>query len=77
VGCRSRAGKNGHLMKYASPRSYADSEKAARGIIEIANAVEPVQGRIHIEKVNDFSSRIRVRRPSTAPALRSPSSAAG
>jgi hypothetical protein len=27
--------------------------KAARRIIEIANAVEPVQGRIHIEKVNE------------------------
>ncbi|MDE5453655.1 hypothetical protein GWE18_12435 [Bradyrhizobium sp. CSA112] len=34
-------------------RPYADPEKAARWILEIANAVEPVQGRIHIEKVNE------------------------
>jgi hypothetical protein len=44
---------NGHLMKYTSPRPFADSEKAARRILEIANAVEPVQGRIHVEKVNE------------------------
>jgi hypothetical protein len=32
---------------------YADPEKAARRLLEIANTVEPVQdGRIHIEKVN-------------------------
>jgi hypothetical protein len=40
-------------MKYASERPYADPEKAARRILEIANAVEPVQGRIHIEKINE------------------------
>jgi hypothetical protein len=40
-------------MKYATARPYADSEKAARRILEIANAVEPVQGRIHIEKINE------------------------
>jgi hypothetical protein len=40
-------------MKLTADRPYADSEKAARKIIEIAKAVEPVQdGRIHIEKVN-------------------------
>jgi hypothetical protein len=39
-------------MKYATTRPYADPEKAARRIIEIARAVEPVQGRIHIEKIN-------------------------
>ena len=39
-------------MKYADARPYADPEKAARRILEIANAVEPVQGRIHIEKIN-------------------------
>ena len=34
-------------------RPYADPEKAARKIIEIANAAEAVQdGRIHIEKIN-------------------------
>jgi len=40
-------------MKYATARPYADPEKAARRILEIANAVEPVQGLIHIEKVNE------------------------
>jgi hypothetical protein len=40
-------------MKYASPRPYADPEKAARRLIEIASTIEPIQeGRIHIEKVN-------------------------
>jgi hypothetical protein len=40
-------------MKYADTRPYADPEKAARQILEVANAVEPVQGRIHIEKVSE------------------------
>jgi hypothetical protein len=40
-------------MKYATARPYADPEKAARRILEIANALEPVQGRIHIEKINE------------------------
>jgi hypothetical protein len=40
-------------MKYTSPRPFADPEKAARRILEIANAVEPIQGRIHIEKINE------------------------
>jgi hypothetical protein len=39
-------------MKYAAARPYADSENAARRILEIANAAEPIQGRIHIEKIN-------------------------
>lgn len=40
-------------MKYAENRRYADPEVAARELIEIAAAVEPVQdGRIHIEKIN-------------------------
>ena len=40
-------------MKFAPDRPYADPEKAARKIIEIANGVEPVQdGRIHIEEIN-------------------------
>ena len=38
-------------MKYAAARPYADPETAARRILEIANAVEPIQGRIHIEKI--------------------------
>jgi hypothetical protein len=40
-------------MKYAADRPFSDPEKAARRILEIANAVEPVQGRIHIEKINE------------------------
>jgi hypothetical protein len=40
-------------MKYAPEHPYSDPEKAARRLIEIANAVEPVQGRIHIEKINE------------------------
>jgi hypothetical protein len=40
-------------MKYAANRPFADPEKAARWILEIANSVEAVQdGRIHIEKIN-------------------------
>ena len=40
-------------MKFAEPRPYADPEKAARRLLEIANTIEPVQdGRIHIEKIN-------------------------
>ena len=40
-------------MKYAATRPCAEPEKAARRILEIANAVELLQGRIHIEKVNE------------------------
>ena len=40
-------------MRYADPRPYADPEKAARRIIEIASTVEPAQdGRIYIELIN-------------------------
>ena len=40
-------------MKYATDREYADPEKAARKLFEIANTVEAIQdGRIHIEKIN-------------------------
>jgi hypothetical protein len=40
-------------MKYAAARPYADPEKAARKLLELANTVEAVQdGRIHIEKIN-------------------------
>ena len=40
-------------MKYATDGPYADPEKAARKLLEIANATEAVQdGRIHIEKIN-------------------------
>jgi hypothetical protein len=40
-------------VKFATARPYAEPEKAARKLLEIANAVEAVQdGRIHIEKIN-------------------------
>ena len=40
-------------MKFSPDRPYSDPEKAARKLLEIANAVEAVQdGRIHIEKIN-------------------------
>jgi len=52
---RGRAAKIqlGSWMKYIEPRPFADSEAAARRLLEIANSVDAVQdGRIHIEKVN-------------------------
>lgn len=40
-------------MKLAEDRPYADPDKAARRIVEIANTIEPgPQGQIHIEKIN-------------------------
>jgi hypothetical protein len=40
-------------MKFVEPRPLADQEVAARKLIELANAFEPVQdGRIYIEKIN-------------------------
>jgi hypothetical protein len=40
-------------MKFAEPRPYADPEKAARRIVEIASTVEPAQdGRIYVELIN-------------------------
>jgi hypothetical protein len=40
-------------VKFATDRPFADPEKAARKLLEIANAAEAVQdGRIHIEKIN-------------------------
>jgi hypothetical protein len=40
-------------VKFATDRPFADPDKAARKLVEIANAVEAVQdGRIHIEKIN-------------------------
>jgi hypothetical protein len=40
-------------MKFANDRPYSDPEKAARKLVEIANAVEAVQdGRIFIELIN-------------------------
>ena len=41
------------MTKFTADRPYTDPEKAARKLLEIANAVEAVHdGRIHIEKIN-------------------------
>ncbi|MBR0855687.1 hypothetical protein [Bradyrhizobium liaoningense] len=40
-------------MKHVEHRPFADPEAAARKLIQLAAAIEPVQdGRIHIEKLN-------------------------
>ena len=40
-------------MKFIQPRPLADPETAARKLLELANAFEPIQdGRIYIEKIN-------------------------
>jgi hypothetical protein len=40
-------------MKFSSPRPFADPEKGARKLLEIANAVEPaLEARIFIELIN-------------------------
>ena len=40
-------------MKFAADRPFANPETAARKLVELANAFEPVQdGRIYIEKIN-------------------------
>jgi hypothetical protein len=39
-------------LKFTNGRPYADPDKAARRIIEIANTIEPVQGKIYIELIN-------------------------
>jgi hypothetical protein len=66
-------------MKYAALRPFADPEKAARKLIEIANATEAVQdGRIHIEKINSqFCSRKTDHRRSTSPGSTTPLPRAG
>jgi hypothetical protein len=40
-------------VKFAAERPYADPDKAARKLIEIANTIEAIHdGRLHIEKIN-------------------------
>ena len=40
-------------MKFINLRRFADPDAAARKLIKLANAVEPVQdGRVYIEKIN-------------------------
>jgi hypothetical protein len=41
------------MSKFVQPRPYADPEVAARKIVELAHAFEPIQdGRIYIEAIN-------------------------
>jgi hypothetical protein len=41
-------------MKFVEPGPFADPDAAARKVMELANAFEPVQeGRIYIEKINE------------------------
>lgn len=39
-------------MKLTNERPYADPEAAAHKLVELAAGVEPINGRIHIEKIN-------------------------
>ncbi|UPK34186.1 hypothetical protein IVB18_39530 [Bradyrhizobium sp. 186] len=39
-------------MKPNNERPYATPEAAARKLVELAKSVEPINGRIHIEKIN-------------------------
>ena len=39
-------------MKHVEARPFADPQVAARKLLELAAGVEPVNGRIHIEKIN-------------------------
>lgn len=66
-------------MKYSEARPYADPERAARRIVEIASTVEPVQdGRLHVELINGpFLFKDKGSPAESARAWRSPSSAAG
>jgi hypothetical protein len=41
-------------MKFVADRPFADPDAAARKLLELANAFEPIQdGRIYIEKINE------------------------
>lgn len=57
-------------MKFREPSPYSDPEKAARRLMQHAQAFEPVHdGRIYIEKINGpFIYRTAAGRRSTAPA---------
>ena len=66
-------------MKYSEARPYADPERAARRIVEIASTVEPVQdGRPHVELINGpFLFKDKGSPAEYGAGWRSPSSAAG
>jgi hypothetical protein len=51
----TQTGKSCYLatMKFAAERPFANPETAARKMLELANAFEPIQdGRFYIEKIN-------------------------
>ena len=58
-------------MKFAAERPYGDPDKAARKLVDIANAVEPAQdGRIFIELINwPFLHDQKAVQPNTRPGL--------
>ncbi|WP_249151045.1 hypothetical protein [Bradyrhizobium sp. JYMT SZCCT0180] len=39
-------------MKFSTDRPYSDPEKAACKLLDFANATEPVDGKIYVEKIN-------------------------
>jgi hypothetical protein len=59
-------------MKFTESSPYAEPEKAARRVMELAHAVEPLQdGRIHVEKINGPSLfKDKVPHLSTAPGIK-------
>ncbi|OKO87558.1 hypothetical protein AC629_13455 [Bradyrhizobium sp. NAS80.1] len=59
-------------MKHVEARPYADTEAAARKLVELAAGIEPVQdGRIHIEKINyPFLSKLKATGPEFGAGLR-------
>ena len=64
-------------MKYSEARPYADPERAARRIVEIAITVEPVQdGRLHVELIKPVLFKDKGS-PAEYGAGMAPSSAAG
>jgi hypothetical protein len=54
-------------MRYAEPRQYADTEKAARRIVEISRTIEPVQDGASMSR-RSTGSRCREDVPPTARA---------
>jgi hypothetical protein len=66
-------------MKFVTDRPFADPDAAARKLVELANAFEPIQdGRIYIEKINGpFLYQLKARLRSTRPGSSARSKRAG
>jgi hypothetical protein len=57
-------------MKFVTDRPLADPDLTAHKLVEIANAIEAVQGgRLYIELINGPSCRLAARPTNTAPVL--------